>query len=154
VSVGEKLYSVFPDATVQATALSGQRMTVDGYVKTDANGVGDAFAAVFGTSQPIYGDIAAAMQTSPTLLVIFSDGIVTESTDEVSAARGLMVRGTPILAVTTAVDPTTISDSLQDLATVTGGQVISGGDFTDAAPVLSALQAAFEDIATEPVVVT
>src|SRR5581483_6801521 len=137
-AVASALFKAAPDASVQVVTVGAGAPTSDGYSITDAASLVKTLTTLPGDAwqSNINGAMLAAQKTTPTLIVMLSDGDAEDP--ELESRATLALSGSaPVLAVTNAKTTPVAESALMDaFATGSGGRSVDGGDLSD--PTLAA----------------
>ena len=151
LALGQALFAAFPGAKCQVQAIGGNRPSRDGFTLTDAASLAAAFKAAWSPTQPYYEWLAEATKASPSVIVLFTDGIISEDAPKIPAFKAALATGAPVLTVGTSQDPTKIERTLlQEIATLTSGSFVDAGDSSNLAPVNAAIAAIVQKRAAAP----
>jgi hypothetical protein len=139
-ALGQSLFAAFPGAKCQIQAVGGNLPTVNGFTLTDASALGAAFKAAWSPTQPYYEWLAQSTNAGASVIVLFTDGVVTEDLAKLPAFKAALATGVPVLCVGTAQQPATIDQTaLEEIATLTSGSYLDAGTMADLTPVNAAV---------------
>ncbi|MBS2012025.1 MAG: hypothetical protein JST00_04010 [Deltaproteobacteria bacterium] len=140
-AIGKAIFDAMPDARVQVTLLGGSP-SANGFTLADAAAVGSALAGVSEVASPVWNGLVAAINASPSLVVVFTDGDAEKIGDfEARRARALAcVASTPVVAIGCATGGGTVSmDVIDAIAAASGGKSVQAGDLSDPSLALAAI---------------
>ena len=117
--------AVTPDVEAQATDMFTKSAGVERYKPLEAPALGAAFADLFTIGSEIYAALEDAAGAEPSLIVLISDGLATDSPASIARREAALRAGPPVISVLAALPGAeTDASTMRRVADWTGGSVI------------------------------
>ncbi len=143
--------NVAPDVEAQATDMFTKSATPDRYARLEPAGLGAAFADLFTVGSEIYAALEDAAAAEPSLVVLISDGLATDSPASVARREAAIRAGPPVISVLAALpDAETDPSTMRQVADWTGGSVIELSDGDHLEGVIEAVVGALRERVATP----
>ena len=137
-SVGQAILNAMPGARVQVVGLDGSPAG-GGYTLTEASAIGAALSSAGGASSPVFGGLARGVASSPTLIIVLTDGDG-EKEPGVRAQCLAALASCPVLVVGCYVGSASLmAEPLQAIAAASGGKLVDAGALADPSLVNAAI---------------